>query len=235
MKRRASNSGTDLPDSKRFKPSDPSDNDQVLELKHHPMQASSSTSSFTAQTIQNGTALSSSDEKAVNPMALTATVGQSNGDGCPTLVLEEKPDEVVMSREVQAKKEEEQGILSFRFVWNSGEPSNMEDLVSLKNIFAFQLPKMPKKYISRLVLDRNHRSLCLMKKLPTGRHKVIGGICFRPFYSQGFAEIVFLAVISDQQVRGYGTRLMNQLKEHVKPEGIEYFLTYADNYAIGVI
>ena len=26
---------------------------------------------------------------------------------------------------------------------------------------------------------------------------------------------------------------MNQLKEHVKTEGIEYFLTYADNYAIG--
>jgi histone acetyltransferase len=34
-------------------------------------------------------------------------------------------------------------------------------------------------------------------------------------------------------VKGYGTRLMNQLKEHVKTEGIRYFLTYADNYAIG--
>jgi hypothetical protein len=42
------------------------------------------------------------------------------------------------------------------------------------------------EYIVRLVLDRNHRSMCIMKK---GR--VIGGICFRPFGSQQFAEIVF--------------------------------------------
>lgn len=41
------------------------------------------------------------------------------------------------------------------------------------------------------------------------------------------------AITSTEQVKGYGTRLMNQLKEHVKKEGIQYFLTYADNYAIG--
>ena len=35
----------------------------------------------------------------------------------------------------------------------------MERLVTLKNIFAKQLPKMPKEYISRLVLDRRHVSL----------------------------------------------------------------------------
>lgn len=124
--------------------------------------------------------------------------------------------------------------------------------------------------------------MCIMKK---GR--VIGGICFRPFGSQQFAEIVFWsvstssigisgsnsrrlrwqlrcrscraciqrcervlcadhvrvtwislslcvsAITSTEQVKGYGTRLMNQLKEHVKTEGIRYFLTYADNYAIG--
>ena len=34
-------------------------------------------------------------------------------------------------------------------------------------------------------------------------------------------------------MKGYGTRLMNHLKEHVKTESIHYFLTYADNYAIG--
>lgn len=33
--------------------------------------------------------------------------------------------------------------------------------------------------------------------------------------------------------QGYGTMLMNQLKETVKPMGITHFLTYADNYAIG--
>lgn len=50
---------------------------------------------------------------------------------------------------------------------------------------------------------------------------------------QKFAEIAFLAVTSSEQVKGYGTRLMSHLKEHVKTAGIRYFLTYADNFAIG--
>ena len=33
--------------------------------------------------------------------------------------------------------------------------------------------------------------------------------------------------------QGYGTRLMNHLKEAVKSEGITDFVTYADNYAVG--
>ena len=36
-----------------------------------------------------------------------------------------------------------------------------------------------------------------------------------------------------EQVKGFGTRLMNKLKDHCKKEGIRYFLTYADNNAIG--
>jgi len=50
---------------------------------------------------------------------------------------------------------------------------------------------------------------------------------------QKFAEIVFCAITTLEQVKGYGTRIMNHLKEHVKTEDIEFFLTYADNYAIG--
>jgi hypothetical protein len=34
-------------------------------------------------------------------------------------------------------------------------------------------------------------------------------------------------------VRGFGTRLMNHLKEAVKKDGITHFVTYADNYAVG--
>ncbi len=33
--------------------------------------------------------------------------------------------------------------------------------------------------------------------------------------------------------QGYGTKLMNLLKMHMVTEGIEYFITYADNYATG--
>lgn len=63
--------------------------------------------------------------------------------------------------------------------------------------------------------------------------EVVGGICYRPHFTQGFAEIAFCAVTASRQVKGFGTRMMNQLKQVVKKDGIEYFLTYADNYAIG--
>ena len=49
-----------------------------------------------------------------------------------------------------------------------------------------------------------------------------------------FGEIVFLAISAQEQVRGYGTRLMNHLKDYAKNhEKLTHFLTYADNNAIG--
>ena len=43
--------------------------------------------------------------------------------------------------------------------------------------------------------DRKHRTLALVKN-----NRPIGGICFRLFPSQGFTEIVFCAVTSNEQV-----------------------------------
>lgn len=56
---------------------------------------------------------------------------------------------------------------------------------------------MPKDYIARLVYDRNHLSLALIK---TSTLEVIGGITIREFRQYKLAEIVFCAVSSDQQV-----------------------------------
>ena len=62
---------------------------------------------------------------------------------------------------------------------------------------------------------------------------IIGGICYRAYPEMRFAEIAFCAVSASQQVKGYGTKLMNLFKMHAINIGIEYFITYADNYAIG--
>ena len=89
---------------------------------------------------------------------------------------------------------------------------------------------MPKDYIARLVYDRAHLSLALVR-MPL---EVIGGITFREFRDRKFAEIVFCAVSSEQQVKGYGSHLMNHLKDYVKASSpVMHFLTYADNYATG--
>ncbi|XP_061083243.1 histone acetyltransferase KAT2A isoform X2 [Conger conger] len=136
------------------------------------------------------------------------------------------------ARDETARLEERRGIIEFHVIGNSlSQKSNKKILmwlVGLQNVFSHQLPRMPKEYITRLVFDPKHKTLALIKD---GR--VIGGICFRMFPTQGFTEIVFCAVTSNEQVKGYGTHLMNHLKEYHIKHSILYFLTYADEYAIG--
>jgi histone acetyltransferase len=132
-------------------------------------------------------------------------------------------------RDSGAKSEEQQGIIEFTVIKNDRQLKNMKMLIDLKNIFARQLPKMPKEYIVKLVFDRNHEAMALVKN----KTKIIGGICFRMFEEQKFAEIAFLAVTATEQVKGYGTRLMNKFKEFMQARQVEYLVTYADNYAIG--
>ena len=104
---------------------------------------------------------------------------------------------------------------AFRVFTNDNSDESCVALITLKNIFSKQLPKMPKEYIVRLVFDRRHVTLALLK----GK-RIIGGVCYRPYFDQHFAEIAFLAISAAEQVRGYGTLLMNQLKSHVQPKGM---------------
>ncbi len=118
---------------------------------------------------------------------------------------------------------------------NDGSAESYQILTGLKVIFQKQLPKMPKEYIARLVYDRSHESLAILR-LPFTPSSVIGGITYRLFVDREFCEIVFCAISSNEQVKGFGSALMNQLKEKVKERTggrVKHFLTYADNYAIG--
>ncbi|XP_071724564.1 histone acetyltransferase GCN5 [Rutidosis leptorrhynchoides] len=133
------------------------------------------------------------------------------------------------AREESLKREEEAGRLKFVCVSNDGVDEHMVWLIGLKNIFARQLPNMPREYIVRLLMDRNHKSVMVIR-----RNHVVGGITFRPYPSQKFGEIAFCAITADEQVKGYGTRLMNHLKKHARDgDGLTHFLTYADNNAVG--
>ncbi|KAL4787927.1 Bromodomain-containing protein [Aspergillus varians] len=126
--------------------------------------------------------------------------------------------------------EERSGEIEFRVVNNDGSRESTIILTGLKRLFQKQLPKMPKDYIARLVYDRSHLSIVIVKRTL----EAIGGISFRPFQDRKFAEVVFCAVSSDQQVKGYGAHLMAHLKDYVKATSpVMHFLTYADNYATG--
>ena len=133
-------------------------------------------------------------------------------------------------RELALIKREADGDITFRYVHNNDDEQNLIYLIGLKNIFSKQLPNMPKEYIVRLVFDRRHRSVALVKRNGT----VVGGITYRAFHQQAFGEIAFCAVTSNEQVKGYGTRLMNQTKECARTiDRLTHFLTYADNNAVG--
>ncbi|GAA5917130.1 hypothetical protein JCM8208_005474 [Rhodotorula glutinis] len=133
-------------------------------------------------------------------------------------------------KERPAAAEERAGIIRFAVVTNDASPESMIILTGLKNIFQKQLPKMPREYIARLVFDRAHWSMAIVKR----GLEVVGGITYRPFEGQKFAEIVFCAITGTEQVKGYGSHLMNHLKDYVKEStSCRHFLTYADNYAIG--
>ncbi|KAL2755769.1 hypothetical protein ACRALDRAFT_2027453 [Sodiomyces alcalophilus JCM 7366] len=143
---------------------------------------------------------------------------------------EKQPLKRIPFPEKPAVIEERNGEIEFRVVNNDNERESLIILTGLKCIFQKQLPKMPKDYIARLVYDRTHLSIAIVKK-PL---EVVGGITYRPFKGRQFAEIVFCAISSDQQVKGYGAHLMSHLKDYVKATSdVMHFLTYADNYAIG--
>lgn len=108
-------------------------------------------------------------------------------------------DEDVDYVEKPAVIEERDGVIEFRVVNNDNSKENMIILTGLKNIFQKQLPKMPREYIARLIYDRNHLSMAIVKK-PL---QVVGGITYRPFNHRRFAEIVFCAITSSEQVKVY--------------------------------
>lgn len=89
---------------------------------------------------------------------------------------------------------------------------------------------MPKEYICKLVFNKTHRSVAVLKQGKV----VIGGITYKTFDDQSFAEIAFCAVEGLEQVQGIGTRMMNYCKSYARKfDRIERFLTYADNNATG--
>ena len=145
------------------------------------------------------------------------------------------PDLQPVLRDEKLKAEFDAGRLQLIILQNDGvSEEQLIRLTHLKAIFQKQLPKMPKEYISRLVYDPLHVSVALAKSMG-GVVTIVGGITYRPFDEQDFAEIVFCAISSSEQVKGFGAFLMNHVKEYVKERHptIKYFLTYADNYAVG--
>jgi histone acetyltransferase len=108
------------------------------------------------------------------------------------------------------KKPIQSGTLQARFslVCNDHTRPSFRKLVEFKCIIGRQLPKMPKTYITKLLFDGKHESL--MAESDEG--EIMGGVCFRCFDHQDFAEVVFLAVEMRFRDRRVGSQIMDSLK-----------------------
>ena len=71
--------------------------------------------------------------------------------------------------------------ISFAVVTNDGKPEHSVWLMGAKNIFATQLPKMPREYIVRLVMDRKHKTIVLLKD---GKKAVVSILHLIPSFNQ---------------------------------------------------
>jgi len=118
-----------------------------------------------------------------------------------------------------------------RVAKNDGSHESTILLTGAKRIFQNGLPFMNAEYVARLVYDRAHTTLVMVKP---GTLEVKGGLCFREFRSRGFAEISFAAVSPEHSGVGNGALLMAHLKDYLRASGpVMHLLTYADNTAIG--
>jgi histone acetyltransferase len=118
--------------------------------------------------------------------------------------------------------------MSTELLQNDGSIESLKKLIEAKCLFAKQLPKMPREYICRLVFDTKHCVLVLRD----AQNLMVGACCFRPFLNQAF-EIVFLAVLTTEQVKGYGSLIMNHVKTVAQKNGYTDLVTYADVAAVG--
>ncbi|EDQ91649.1 uncharacterized protein MONBRDRAFT_14245 [Monosiga brevicollis MX1] len=97
-----------------------------------------------------------------------------------------------------------------------------------RNLFSRSLRNMPKDYIARIVFDIRHRTLYLSRQ-----DQVVAGINFRCFPEHAIVEIVFVAVDSSEQVKGFGTYLMNHMKAYALKLHCTALVTFADDSAVG--
>jgi histone acetyltransferase len=81
-------------------------------------------------------------------------------EGAPSPQESAKP---IPFPEKPAVIEERNAEIEFRAVNNDGSRESTIILTGLKGIFQKQLPKMPKDYIARLVYDRTHVSMAIVK------------------------------------------------------------------------
>ena len=157
-----------------------------------------------------------SNENFVQELVQELT-GESDVPGC---------SDATPGRDVQAYVEEKSNEIKFHLVKSKSSGTVTRLLLQFCDLVKDELKYMKDDYLANLVYEDLHRAILIIKD-----EKVIGGAAFRPFIANKFIELTFLVISLEHQVGGYGTYLMNHLKDHISRSGFTRILTYADDTA----
>jgi len=115
---------------------------------------------------------------------------------------------------------------------NTGDMETLRGLIICKELLAQCLPEMPLSHILKLIMDPRQFTIAMWAS--DEEDSLMAAVSARPFLSQCFVEVAFLGVKIGSQYQGYGTLIMNYLKEYIKRElKCYYILTFADAAAVG--
>ena len=125
---------------------------------------------------------------------------------------------VKLQKEIDKKTEFIKKGYSIEIISACDESTDLDKLFNIKILFERMLPKMPKEYILRQMLDK--KQCCIV--LYDSYSEIIGAICYRPAFDRKLVEIVFFAINSINHIKGYGSFLMNCAKELIKRQFIRF-------------
>jgi len=115
---------------------------------------------------------------------------------------------------------------------NDGNIQTLRELIICKELLAQCLPEMPLSHILKLIMDPRQFTIAIWSN--EEEESLMAAVSARPFPDQKFIEVAFLGVRIGSQYQGYGTLIMNYLKEYIKRElKCFYILTFADAAAVG--
>lgn len=122
------------------------------------------------------------------------------------------------------------GLLRYSILMNNHTDMDLINLLEARNLIASCLTNMSKTYITSVLYNGKHTTIAAHI---VSTSKIIGCITVRIFRERGFAELVFCAVKTENQISGVGANVMAHLKEYLQVINIKHILVYADNSAIG--
>ncbi|KAI1719800.1 exostosin family domain-containing protein [Ditylenchus destructor] len=142
-------------------------------------------------------------------------------------------EDIIMAELSIADREMSGGNTSLMLIRNTNSwlqsHEKMSYFTQIQRLYAAGLTKMGRDYITHTTFNPLHSNMFIRN----AKRNVIASICFHEIKARNLVELIFFVVHVNQQLKGYGTLMMNAFKQYIvdQQHKFQYILTYADNNA----